>query len=262
MNETTASGVDVKTGSCPGAGGVYSHPEDIGGSRLMPDGSGRSRTPRRRRSPWRRVGLVAAAAMLGAGAYLGGGFVRFASDVSALSVPPAVGNADGIVVLTGGEQRLKQGLELLRQGHGRRLLISGVNRETSAGALARTTGEDRALFDCCVDLDYEALNTIGNAEATARWARAHGFDRLLLVTSDYHVPRSLLELSSIANAPKVVPYPVSPEKLWRRDGWPTKLGLRILATEYVKVLAVKTRQALGGALGADPAHRVADREGG
>lgn len=184
-------------------------------------------------------------AVLASGAYLVGGFVRFASDVAALSTPPTTARADGIVVLTGGEQRLRKAIGLLREGQGRRLLISGVNPDTSAGAIARATGTEMALIDCCVDLDYEAMDTIGNAEATARWAKEHGFERLLLVTSDYHIPRSLLEMSGIDGAPAIVPYPVSPDKLWRSDGWPTRLGLRLLVTEYAKVLAVKARLATG-----------------
>lgn len=215
---------------------------------------------RRRRRTGRR--LAAAAVLLGfaASAYLAGGFVRFARDVALLTTPPAEARADGIVVLTGGEQRLKQGIELLRSGEGQRLLVSGVNRGTSAKALARTTGTDAALFDCCVDLDYEALNTIGNAEMTTRWARQHGFRRLLLVTSDYHIPRSLLEMADVPDAPEIVPYPVSPDKLWRPDGWPTRLGLRLLATEYAKVLAVKARVAWHHVVAREGEHRVAVRE--
>ncbi|MBB3952087.1 YdcF family protein [Aureimonas jatrophae] len=216
-----------------------------------------ARTTARPRRGLRALAFLLAFAMLAGGAYLAGGFIRFARDVALLSTPPVAGEADGIVVLTGGEQRLAQGLRLLREGHGRRLLVSGVNRDTSAAALARTTGEDRKLFDCCVDLDYEALNTIGNAEMTARWAHEHGFTRLFLVTSDYHVPRSLLELADIENAPDVVPYPVSPDKLWRSDGWPSRLGLRLLATEYAKVIAVKLRQSFGLDLTRARSHRIA-----
>ncbi|RIY00298.1 YdcF family protein [Aureimonas flava] len=199
--------------------------------------------------------------VLAGGAYLVGGFARFASDVAALSAPPVTAHADGIVVLTGGEQRLRKAIGLLREGQGRRLLISGVNRGTSAAAIARATDTEMALIDCCVDLDYEAMDTIGNAEATAQWAKEHGFERLLLVTSDYHIPRSLLEMGGVADAPAIVPYPVSPEKLWRRDGWPTRLGLRLLVTEYAKVLAVKARLSTGldlAALGGAH-HRVAGR---
>ncbi|WP_279481876.1 YdcF family protein [Aureimonas sp. SK2] len=214
------------------------------------------------RSRWpRRAAWLLLFAVLAGGAYLVGGFVRFASDVAALSAPPTTARADGIVVLTGGEQRLRKAIGLLREGQGRRLLISGVNPDTSAGAIARATGTEMALIDCCIDLDYEAMDTIGNAEATARWAKEHGFDRLLLVTSDYHIPRSLLEMGGVDGAPAIVPYPVSPDKLWRSDGWPTRLGLRLLVTEYAKVLAVKARLATGldlAPLGGSH-HRVAGR---
>lgn len=226
------------------------------------DGDGTPYEARGRRRWPRRIAWVFLFAALAGAAYLVGGFARFASDVAALSAPPEAAHADGIVVLTGGEQRLRKAIALLREGEGRRLLISGVNQDTSAGAIARATGTEMALIDCCVDLDYEAMDTIGNAEATARWAKAHGFDRLLLVTSDYHIPRSLLEMSGVADAPAIVPYPVSPDKLWRRDGWPTRLGLRLLVTEYAKVLAVKARLTTGFDLSAFGGwhHRVAGRE--
>ncbi|WP_182085136.1 YdcF family protein [Aureimonas sp. ME7] len=221
----------------------------------------RADRPVRKGNRWpRRFAWLALALALAGSAYLAGGFVRFARDVAALSAPPVEGEADGIVVLTGGEQRLRKAISLLREGQGRRLLISGVNRDTSPGAIARATETERALIDCCVDLDYEAMDTIGNAEMTARWAREHGFDRLLLVTSDYHIPRSLLEMSGIEGAPEIVPYPVSPDKLWRQDGWPTRLGLRLLATEYAKVLVVKARLSFGVELpGLSTHHRMASR---
>ncbi|KAA0968661.1 YdcF family protein [Aureimonas fodinaquatilis] len=187
--------------------------------------------------------------VLAALTYFAGGFLRFASDVANLSAPQSIANVDGIVVLTGGEARLQQAVNLLRQGTdvspGKRLLISGVNRGTSLATLAKITGGDRALFECCVDLDYAALDTIGNAKMTVEWAREHHMARIALVTSDYHIPRALVELSAVPDAPEIVPYPVSPQKLWRADGLPTRLGLRLLVQEYAKVLAAKARFATG-----------------
>lgn len=183
--------------------------------------------------------------LVAGGGYLVGGFIRFAEDVAQLSVPQALGGADGIVVLTGGTLRVERAVDLLKRGEGERLLISGVNPHTSAAALSRLTKSDLSLFDCCVDIDRAALNTIGNAEMTARWAVRHGFNRLILVTSDYHIPRSLVEFGGVKGAPEIVPYPVSPETLWRADGLPTRLGLRLLASEYAKMLAARFRLALG-----------------
>ena len=182
--------------------------------------------------------------LLAGGAYLAGGFIRFAEDVSRLSAPLDE-SADGIVVLTGGELRVERAVDLLKHGRGERLLISGVNPHTSVAALSRLTKADPALFACCVDIDRAALNTIGNAEMTARWAVRHGFDRLILVTSDYHIPRSLVEFAGVKGAPEIVPYPVSPEKLWRPDGLPSGLGLRLLASEYAKMLVARFRITFG-----------------
>jgi uncharacterized SAM-binding protein YcdF (DUF218 family) len=46
-------------------------------------------------------------------------------------------NADGIVVLTGGDSRITDALELLAAGRGKRLLISGVYAGTTTGDIAR-----------------------------------------------------------------------------------------------------------------------------
>lgn len=193
---------------------------------------------RRRR---RRAGIVAGMIAIIAGGYLFGGFVRFAQEVADLSTPARVGRADGIVVLTGGAMRLDQAIGLLKEGRAERLLISGVNPETGIEALSRLTGTDRALFDCCVDLDYDALNTIGNAEMTGRWARLRGFDELILVTSDYHMPRTLMTFDRFAHVPVIRPYPVARADLWSGHAMPSGFGMKVLLTEYAKLLAARLR---------------------
>ena len=85
---------------------------------------------------------------------------------------------------------------------------------TSIATLSKLTDTDRALFDCCVDLDYDALNTVGNAEMADLWARNLGFKELILVTSDYHMPRTLLEFDRFAHVSVIRPYPVARGDLW------------------------------------------------
>lgn len=196
---------------------------------------------RARRSRRRRIALAVCLAGIVTGGYLFGGFVRFAQEVAELSVPARVERADGIVVLTGGAMRLDQAIGLLKEGRAERLLISGVNPEIGISALSRLTGTDRALFDCCVDLDYDALNTIGNAEMTGRWARARGFDELILVTSDYHMPRTLMTFDRFAHVPVIRPYPVARADLWSEHSVPSGFGLKVLLTEYAKFLAARVR---------------------
>ncbi|KAB0677029.1 YdcF family protein [Aureimonas leprariae] len=181
-----------------------------------------------------------------AAGYLAGGFVRFAQEVSEFSRAAAIGRADGIVVLTGGALRLDQAMDLLKDGKARRLLISGVNPGTSARTLSKLTATDRRLFDCCVDLDYAALNTVGNAEMTDRWARRQGFDDLILVTSDYHMPRTLLEFERFAHVPVIKPYAVARADLWQEGGgMPSARGVKVLFVEYAKLLATRLRMAAG-----------------
>ena len=79
--------------------------------------------------------------------------------------------------LTGAAARIPDAIELLATEHGKRLLITGVYRATSAREIARLTPLYSKYFTCCIDLDRSALNTFGNALETARWAREHNFNR-------------------------------------------------------------------------------------
>src|ERR1700730_13499207 len=110
------------------------------------------------------------------------GFVDFAEDVASAE-PPADPRAEGIVVLTGGAARIDGALQLLAEGRANRLLISGVNPAVTRQALAATVSDGlRRVLDCCVDLDHQAQDTIGNAVSTREWADQRGFSSLIVVT--------------------------------------------------------------------------------
>jgi uncharacterized SAM-binding protein YcdF (DUF218 family) len=109
---------------------------------------------------------------------------------------PADGQkTDAIVVLTGGPGRIDRGLDMLEQGRAQRMLISGVARTVRPIELAVQTGRDRKLFECCIDLGRESVDTRSNAEETARWLKKHQFRTVRLVTTDWHMPRARFELS-------------------------------------------------------------------
>ena len=179
------------------------------------------------------------------GGYLAGGFIRFAQEVTRFTTPKDVERADGIVVLTGGALRLDQAIGLLKDGRAERLLISGVNPGTSVETLSKLTATDKSWFNCCVDIDYAALNTVGNAEMADRWAKMRGFDELILVTSDYHMPRTLLEFDRFAHVSVIRPYPVGRADLWTDHSMPSGQGFKVLLTEYAKLLAARFRLATG-----------------
>src|SRR6201989_2488359 len=116
---------------------------------------------------WLRATIVAALAIVFVGA--GIGFVGFLSQLRAVEVSPS-SKADGIVVLTGGSSRVSDAMELLAAGYGKRLLISGVHPTSGASEISRSVPESQSFFNCCVDLDYSAINTRSNAAQTRRWA--------------------------------------------------------------------------------------------
>jgi uncharacterized SAM-binding protein YcdF (DUF218 family) len=170
------------------------------------------------------------------------GFVAFVGSLDRFERSPAAG-ADGIVALTGGAQRIGDAIDLLAKGYGRRLLITGVNERTSRDEIARLNPGQRRLFDCCVDIDYRARNTIGNALETRRWMENQHFRSLIVVTSNYHMPRTLLELDSALPEARKVPFAVVNEALHPDAWWRSPATARLLASEYVKFLAgwVRTR---------------------
>jgi uncharacterized SAM-binding protein YcdF (DUF218 family) len=167
-----------------------------------------------------------------------GGFLWFLDHVSPNEIALAE-KADGIVVLTGGASRIEDAIELLARGNGRRLLISGVNRSTSERAIAQLRPEHERIVACCVDLDRTAVNTTTNATETRRWARERGFKSLIVVTSNYHMPRAMAELSHQLPEISLVAFPVVSDRL--KAGWSNGPTLRLLFTEYVKYMVAVAR---------------------
>lgn len=150
---------------------------------------------------------------------------------------------DGIVVLTGGSDRLREGVQLLAAGKAKRLLISGVYREASLDDLLREARADlsQPLRDCCVTVGYLAGNTLGNATEAASWAATNGIHSLRLVTADYHMPRSLLEFSHALPDALIVPHPVFPEEVKSKEWWLWPGTASLIVSEYHKYLAALMR---------------------
>lgn len=174
-------------------------------------------------------------------AVFAGGFLLFAGHVGNLNTPAAPQPADAIIVLTGGSARVDTGVELLMAGKGKRLLISGVNPMARIDDLQRATGGDRELFDCCVDIDHAALDTIGNAEESARWVVENAFASVILVTNNYHMPRSLMEMRRYVGDLDLQPYPVVAGRLDHGEWLRRPAALRVLFTEYVKFIGAFAR---------------------
>lgn len=174
------------------------------------------------------------------------------------AIPPAAENrarpTDAIVVLTGGALRLRSGVDLMRDGKGQALFVSGVDRRVDLDALLRMSGDAPAWLSCCVGIGYDAENTEGNAQETARWMRRRGFHSLRLVTAWYHMPRSWLEFERAMPGIEIVPHPVFPQRVKAEHWWAWRGTTRLLIGEYVKYLVALIRPLISASQppGAEP----------
>jgi uncharacterized SAM-binding protein YcdF (DUF218 family) len=169
-------------------------------------------------------------------------------------------DADGIVVLTGGTSRVSDSLELLAAGRSKRLLITGVNAGTTLADIARENPGYRRYLTCCVDLDYSAQNTLGNAVEARRWAIDRGFHSLIIVTSAYHMPRALAELAHQLPDVTLVPFPVVSDRLRIEPWWSNGATTRLVLSEYLKFLFAKLRMRFDFMTAAGTPSHVSDAQ--
>lgn len=161
------------------------------------------------------------------------GFAWFAIDLPR----PAADDAQtgSVVVLTGGAGRIDRALDIVGSKAADRLLISGVDRDVKPKELAAEYEHAGELFDCCIDLGFQAVDTRSNALEIARWASRRGDKSVRLVTSDWHMRRARLELE------RAMP----PEVEILSDAVHTQPSLGTLFIEYNKYL-MRRLAALAG----------------
>ncbi|MEO9873774.1 MAG: YdcF family protein [Anderseniella sp.] len=187
--------------------------------------------PKRANSWWIGLGVIVCVLLVATA-----GFASFAES-SRNIVRPANLSVDGIVVLTGGPERISAAVRLLEQKTAKRLLISGVYPATTARQLSEITHAEASLFKCCVDLDKRAPDTRGNAAEAANWATRHKFTRIAVVTSDYHILRAIVEFSQAMPNVELVAYPVASSDT--KTPAPSFAMLRLWISEYVKYLLAR-----------------------
>ncbi|WP_018183324.1 YdcF family protein [Kaistia granuli] len=213
---------------------------NFAGASSRADASGR---PGRPPAPGRRPLVTVLLLIAIAGSFAGIDFTRFARQVANLA-PPTDVTAQGIVALTGGTARIDGALALLRDNRAEKLLISGVNPAVGRHDIARAVERaSNIVLDHRVDLGHAARNTIGNADETRAWVEKQGIHSLIIVTSDYHMPRSMVELSRAMPDVQLIPYPVSNKQLEMDRWWRHASSVKLLLGEYVKYTLARARLA-------------------
>jgi uncharacterized SAM-binding protein YcdF (DUF218 family) len=167
------------------------------------------------------------------------GFFIFTGSIERSQLEPRT--ADGIAVLTGGAARIDEAMKLLNQQKAKRLLITGVNRTTSTEELKQLASQGDQLFSCCVDIDKEARNTIDNATETSQWVARNHYNSVIVVTSNYHMPRALAELGRVMPGVTLIPYSVVDNNVHLDRWWTFPGTTRLLISEYLKYLPALAR---------------------
>jgi len=168
------------------------------------------------------------------------GFIVFANGIEHEQAVPQR-PADGIAVLTGGVARIDAAMKLLAAGKAKRVLITGVNRAVTMEELKDLASQGDQLFTCCVDIDKEARNTIDNATETSEWVALHRYGSIIVVTSNYHMPRALAELARVMPGVRLVPYSVVDNNVHLDHWWTYPGTTKLLLSEYLKYLPALSR---------------------
>jgi uncharacterized SAM-binding protein YcdF (DUF218 family) len=148
--------------------------------------------------------------------------------------PAEPSRTDAIVVLTGSPGRVARGLDLLKDGQAKRMLVSGVDSSVRRAEFDAAQNVPRRLSACCIDLEKNSVDTISNARETARWLNGHGYTSVRLVTTDWHMRRARLDLDrALGDGVRIVPDAVrSPPNLGQLFREYNKLIARYVATLF------------------------------
>lgn len=165
------------------------------------------------------------------------GWMWFAASVVSVKPYDEKTRADAIIVLTGGDKRVNTGLDLLASGKGRLLLVSGVNEQVKTEDLISLWKGDHKKVMCCITLGYGASDTATNAIETQEWIKTRSVKSIRLVTSNYHMARSLLMFRKAMPQLTIYAHPVVPDDFepWGRQFW------TLTFSEYNKWLATWLR---------------------
>ena len=137
---------------------------------------------------------------------------------------------DGIVVLTGDQYRIAKGIELLKNYPDKKLLISGVNKNINAIDIMKKFPNNKNLFECCIDIGKDAKNTFENIIETIKWMKSNEFTSIIIVTSDYHVPRVKLEINRFIDNQEIF------YEVVKNDETDSIQRLKKITLEYIKYI--------------------------
>ena len=156
--------------------------------------------------------------------------------------------SSNVVILTGGTNRIKEGFEVIykldkKSISNLKVLVSGTGKGFSKLSLQEklNPGFDLRLIECCVELDSVSQNTYSNAIETSKWVSKNNIEEILLITSNYHIPRSILEFQNKMPNLKILYYPIIPKKHQINKWLKSFETFSLIFIEYCKYIIANVR---------------------
>ena len=153
-----------------------------------------------------------------------------------------------IVILTGGTNRIKDGLKIIEnfttfRTNDYKILVSGTGIGFTKNSLKNQLGTNfnPKLIQCCIDLDNVSKNTITNASETFKWTKKKDIKEFILITSNYHMPRAYLEFKNIMPNLEIHTYAITPNKHDIENWLNSYQTFSLVFTEYCKYIVASLR---------------------
>ena len=158
--------------------------------------------------------------------------------------------ADAIVVFSGDNgPRTEKGVELLKEGLGEYLILSGgiVYDDVTMAELMKNHAIKLGVPKEKILIDDKASTTHENAEFTKEIIEENNFKSIIVVTSEYHSRRSKLAMkkvleNTLVDGKKVeVMVAHSTEEKFTTKWWTSGNSILILISEYLKLMGYWTK---------------------
>ena len=153
-----------------------------------------------------------------------------------------------IVILTGGTNRIKDGLKIIEdfknlKNNNYKILVSGTGMGFTKSSLKKKLGPNfnSKLIQCCIDLDGVSKNTLTNASETFKWTSKNDIKEFILITSNYHMPRAILEFKNVMPNLKIYTYAITPKKHDIENWLSSYQTFSLVFTEYCKFIIASLR---------------------
>ena len=153
-----------------------------------------------------------------------------------------------IVILTGGANRIKDGLKIIQdfknsKNINYKILVSGTGMGFTKSSLKKKLGENfnSQLIQCCIDLDGVSKNTLTNASETFKWTSKNDIKEFILITSNYHMPRAILEFKNVMPNLKIYTYAITPKNHDIENWLSSYQTFSLVFTEYCKFIIANLR---------------------